>query len=399
MGEQSTGRLSGISTTKEDGYGEKVAKSVPLAGGLVKGGDNAIGNFADGPQQSDFEALAADGTSFIQSCTDAAAGIAADPLGWLIEQGLNFLLTLVQPLQDLLHMVTGDGPALANGAANFSQIAKGLEKKAAEVKSETDQQLAQWHGEAADLARSKFGKLAEGANATAAQAGNISQLLQISSMIMTVIEEFIKALITELVEWLALIWIPALAAAIPTAGASTAAATAGTVAKGAHTASKATKQVSRLKKLLDMISELITKLKTFFQKLGPQLKKELGEMKSTGVDAARKTQGAAAGKGGAPSTAEKFEGHQGARGKRVTDGYRKSRDDELLFNSAGDPKGTGGLGKAFANRAYTAGKDSLAGQVGSGKVATHLNNVTKAGRSGETGDEESQEEARDDLDF
>jgi hypothetical protein len=58
-----------------------------------------------------------------------------------------------------------------------------------------------------------------------------------------VIEEFIKALVTEFITWLIMIWIPALAAAVPTCGGSTAAAGAATGIRGAQTGARATGQI------------------------------------------------------------------------------------------------------------------------------------------------------------
>src|SRR5206468_3967685 len=115
-------------------------------------------------------------------------------------------------------------PALGRGAGNFNSIAKGLGKFSEQFTKDVKNSLKDWHGDAADAAGRKLGQFAQGVTGIAGQAGEIAQLLQVSSMIMTVIEDFIKALLTEFITWLIMIWIPALAAAVPSFGSSTAAA-------------------------------------------------------------------------------------------------------------------------------------------------------------------------------
>src|ERR1044072_6312210 len=252
-GDKTTGALSGITISEEMGYGEKVARNLPVVGGAVSAGLAM--------SQGDWRATPVSAVGFIQSCKDTAPGLATDPLGWLIGQGLNFLITVVQPLQDLIHFVSGDGPALMNAASNFNKIGQGLAQYAETFVKDMDEQLKGWGGAAKDAARARMERFATGIGGTAGQAGDIAQLLQISSMVMTVIEEFIKALLTEFVEWLVFIWIPALAAAAPTFGGSIATAWTGTFAKGATTTAKATKQVSKLQKVLAMLKDLLEKLR------------------------------------------------------------------------------------------------------------------------------------------
>ncbi|MGA6163578.1 WXG100 family type VII secretion target [Amycolatopsis magusensis] len=393
MGEKTTGELSGISITAEDGYGEKVAKAVPLAGGLVKAVDNGIGAMSDGQVTGgEVAGLAVDATGFIQSCTDAASGIATDPIGWLVGQGLNFLLVVVQPLQDLIHFVSGDGPALGNAAGNFNSIAGGLVKFAQKYHQEAGTALADWTGDAKDAAQAKVDAFAQGIQGTAAEAGNIAQLLQISSMIMSVIEDFIKALLTEFITWLVMIWIPALAAAVPSFGASTAAAGTATTVKGTTTAANATQKVSKLRQLLDKIHELITKLKDFFKTAGAAIKKSFAERKlgsalHTGLKDGAQEMGVKA------SAGTKLYADTGMVGSRMLGGLKNDGD--------------GGLGQSFVSSMVDAGKGSLQGQVGigadggfrPGKPLGHLANGKKAADYGGTGEDQSHEENTEDLNF
>ncbi|WP_020662814.1 hypothetical protein [Amycolatopsis benzoatilytica] len=283
-----TDPLGKIEIKPEDGRGKKIANALPVVGNAVKlydaGTSDAI---KAGDTATGLSGVISESTGLIQSCAETAMGIAQDPVGWLVGQGLNFLLAVCDPLQDAIHFVSGDGPALSKAAENFTAIGRGLEQFAQQFSEQAKTSLSQWEGGAADTAAAKLAKFSTGIIGTADQAGDIATLLQISSMIMTVIEDFIKVLLTELITWLIMIWIPALAAAVPSFGASTAAAGAATGVRAATTAGKATKQVSRLQKLLDLIKDLIARFKTFFTAAKDAVKKvgaEGGESVATRVE-------------------------------------------------------------------------------------------------------------------
>jgi uncharacterized protein YukE len=354
MAETHTGQLSGITISEEMGYGEKVARGLPVVGGAVSAGIA----MSDG----DWRGTTVGAATFIQSCKDTATGLATDPLGWLIGQGLNFLITVVQPLQDLIHFVSGDGPALMNAASNFNKIGQGLAQYGEKFAKTMQEQLKDWNGQAKEAAKARLERFATGIGGTAGQAGDIAQLLQISSMVMTVIEEFIKALLTEFVEWLVLIWIPAIAAAAPTFGGSIATAWTGTFAKGATTTTKATRQVSKLQKVLNMLKDMLEKLKTLMAKT------------------------------------KDFFKQAGTAGRTLGESVRVQ--SKLGARELGNGKLLDDLDavKTFPQRIGEKGLDSLKSQVTDrGKVARNANNGWKAGEYGTTGDGQSVEESEADL--
>jgi hypothetical protein len=352
-GEKTTGELSGITISGEMGYGEKVARGLPVVGAGVSAGLA----MSDG----DWRGATVGATSLIQSCRDMATGIATDPLGWLIGQGLNFLITVVQPLQDMIHFVSGDGPALLNAAGNFSAISKGLAEYAQNFVQNAEESLKDWAGVAKEAARARLERFATGIGGTAGQSADIAQLLQISSMVMTVIEEFIKALLTEFVQWLVLIWIPAIAAAAPTFGGSIATAWTGTFAKGAHTTTRATGQVSKLQKVLNLLKDLLEKLKVLMSKT-KDFFKQAGTASKTFAQQARVT-----------STL-------GARDR----GLNLLDDLDAL--------------KSFPQRLGEVGRDSLTKQyTDPSKIARNVNNGARVGEYGTTGNDQSVDESSEDL--
>jgi hypothetical protein len=356
MAETHTGQLSGITISEEMGYGEKLARGLPVVGSAVSAGLSI--------SQGDWRGTTVGAATFIQGCQDMAKGLAEDPLGWLIGQGLNFLITVVQPLQDLIHFVSGDGPALLNAASNFNKIGQGIAQYGEKFVQDMQEQLKGWGGAAKEAAQARLERFATGIGGTAGQAGDIASLLQISSMVMTVIEDFIKALLTEFVEWLILIWIPALAAAAPTFGGSIATAWTGTFAKGATTTTKATRQVSKLQKVLNMLKDLLEKLKTLMAKTKDFFKQAGTASKAFGQTA-------------------RMQAKLGARERG--DAAGKLLDD---FDAV----------KTFPQRLGEKGLDSLKSQyTDRGKIARNGNNAWKAGEYATTGDGQSVEESSEDL--
>lgn len=279
-----TGDLTDIEITSGQDYATGVAEAVPVVGGAVTSFDAVGTAMEDGTlAPSEIGSLESEGQAFIQSC-QGAAGIATDPIGWLVGNGLDFLLAVVQPLQDAVHFVTGDGPALSQAAGNFDNIGHGLEKIKADFERDLHQSLQSWSGEASDAAGSKLAEFAQGIDGVAGQAGDIAHLLHISSMIMNVIESFLKAILTELITWLITIWIPALAAAVPTCGASTAAAGSATAVRAGTTTMRVTRQVSTLRKILDLLMDLLRKLARLAGKARTKISKGMREAQAARLD-------------------------------------------------------------------------------------------------------------------
>lgn len=246
-------------TLGEKDTSQKVAEATPFYGAYLKTKE-AAGKLSDGADGSEIAGLASEGTALIGSIGTSAYGIATDPLGWLVGQGLNFLISVVQPLEDAIHFVSGDGPALQQAAENFSNIAKGVAELRKKFDSDLQSAVQTWGGQTAEVASTKLGEFANGIDGVAGQAGELAQLLQISSMIMTIIEDIIKAILTELITWLIMIWIPALAAAVPSFGASTAAAGTATGVRVASTGSKVARIVAKLKDFLAKIMNFLRNL-------------------------------------------------------------------------------------------------------------------------------------------
>lgn len=366
--------LGDIEVEDEDSWGKKAAEAVPVLGDGIA----AYNKYDEATEEgdlgtSDLRDIAVDGVGFVSSCKDAVSDFATDPIGWLVGEGLDFLISICQPLQDLIHLASGDGPALSTASDTFTNIAEGVKQFGDQFAEEARSALAEWQGSAAETAGEKFGEFGKGIKAVAGEAGNIAQLLKISSMIMTVIEEFIKALLTEFITWLIMIWVPALAAAIPTAGASTAAAGTATGVRAAQTTSRATKMFNWLRTLLDKIKGLITKLKNLIARQGNGFRQAMdtkrmrASLAGLEVDSAR-AEGRRAGLGTRLNNAD-----AGMVGERVTDGFVRSMAE--------------------------AGGEYLKEQVEVPGLAGHANDYKSYHDAGDVGAEQSQATTSEQLDF
>ncbi|MGW4525914.1 hypothetical protein [Amycolatopsis sp. NPDC004378] len=263
---------------------DNAIKATPFAGSAVTVGKDAVSvkNAVFAPQKDGADitlalgTIATDTASFIQSSSSTIQDIATDPLGWLVGQGLNFLVNAVQPIQDAIHFVSGDGPALSVAAENFGAIATGLDKLAQNFADVTDDALKNWQGNASVAAKTALGEFAHGIEGVAGKSGDLAKMLQLNSMLMSFVEDLVKAILTEFVTWLIMLWVPTLAAAVPTCGASLSAAAPVSEVKAAETTAKTTQKVSKLRELLQKVLDWLKKLQEKFAT--KKLSKALGDI-------------------------------------------------------------------------------------------------------------------------
>ncbi|MEY7972077.1 WXG100 family type VII secretion target [Saccharomonospora xinjiangensis] len=255
-----------------------LAKKVPVAKQAVKGYATVTNIWKGLPEDPDVADVMlhagdviTDTASFAAECAMEAGMAVLDPVGWLVSNGLNIVLHLVTPLQDALHMVSGDGPALSTASGDFAAIGNGLVEYAGEFVRVADEALAEWQGEASDTARRALADFAKGIEGVATSAGGVAEILKTSSMLMTIVEEVVKAIITEFVTWLIWIWVPALASSVVSLGSSVAAAMTASVAKAASTFSRVTSKMGKLGTLLEKILEFFRKFGSTMVSLGEKL--------------------------------------------------------------------------------------------------------------------------------
>lgn len=209
-------------------YFQGVAGSVPGLSSAVSVGEQfeefAITKFrADlgGENAPGVGQVAAEGAEVVLATADfvAEAGseitsIIEDPLGWVVSAGMDMLLSVVTPLQDMLHYVTGDAPALEKGAENFNAIAEGLVAMSDNLVQVGDDRLKEWQGEASKAGKKALAQFAVGIDGVSAASVRVAEVVKNSAILMQSVEAVIKSLITDFVSYAIQVLAPALASAI-----------------------------------------------------------------------------------------------------------------------------------------------------------------------------------------
>lgn len=184
----------------------------------------------------------------------------ADPLNFLISSGLTFLVDVVQPLEDLLGLVTGNAERMDAEIARWGRVAAALTPLADEVRQAADQGLVGWQGRTADAAKQRLHEFTDGVTGLADEVQKLTVIMSIAKTLMAIAQGLVIGVLSTLVEWLVFTWSAAMAAAIPTAGASTAAAGAATTVEVAKSTSRAVRFVDRVITLLDRLRAMLTRM-------------------------------------------------------------------------------------------------------------------------------------------
>jgi hypothetical protein len=191
----------------------------PVAG-LIENGAGAVRSGALG--------------SALANCLDlgvAAWSVATDPLGFLCSAGLGYLVSVVQPLEDLLGQVTGNGDRIGRDAQAWQAVADGLAGLAVSLESAVGRDLAGWTGEAAAAARARLLDFTGRVRGLSGDVAMLVALMNAARAGMDAARALILEIISALAEWLVVTWLAAQATSVVTFGASEAAAMTATLAE------------------------------------------------------------------------------------------------------------------------------------------------------------------------
>ncbi|MGW4489580.1 hypothetical protein ACWEOE_37825 [Amycolatopsis sp. NPDC004368] len=354
-----------------------VGEKTPFIGKGVEGVNRAVENFGDAEDAGDFAAatgqMLQDGAGFVANAAMDVASFALDPVGWLVSNGLNMLLELISPLQDALHFVTGDGDSLKDAAGNFSQIGEGFVKLGDDFAKKGKDELRTWVGDGGEAARKSLDQFSEGIKGVGSTAGGIAETLQMWSMVMTVIEEVVKAIISELVSWLIYIWLPALAASIVSLGSSVAAAMTASIAKAASAFTKITSKLGKLGELLQKFMTFLAKWTDDLIKQGRKLTPSGGAGMTPGMEKAATGALASATNSRGAATVEALKESVKAGGEEALKGVTGVKLGDLDKGSAYNGK----AGFDFANKAIDNTRDIVGSRGGSDAAGYHSEEDTR----------------------
>ncbi|GAA2140276.1 hypothetical protein [Glycomyces algeriensis] len=247
------------------GAGERIANDIPLAKpvyGIAQeindavNGDTSIADAAGGIA-ADLGMLAAGGLMFIK-----------DPVYALANAGLTILLELVTPLNDLLEMVSGDPGQMQQQQEVWGQVQEALGALGEEVGTAVESGIPNWQGSAADAAYNQLYGLSAAIGAMGHEAGGIKQLLAWAEVVAQTIYDVIKSILAELVSWLIMRGLVALAASSFTFGAAFAEFLISGMVKAMSAISRAIDKFAKAGKIFAKIAPLLSK---FFLPAGKPL--------------------------------------------------------------------------------------------------------------------------------
>src|SRR5262249_4253297 len=100
----------------------------------------------------------------------------ADPLNFLINAGLGFLIDVVQPLDDILGWGTRNTGGMDDAIGRWERRVAALRPPAEEIRDASDQGLIGWIGAASEVAK---GRLSDFADGVASLSNDVNQLAKI----------------------------------------------------------------------------------------------------------------------------------------------------------------------------------------------------------------------------
>ena len=226
-----------------------------LVVGPIIGGSQSVSSLAEDPTVAELQAV---GNS-VASLGVSAFFYYGDPLGLLVYAGLNFLMDVVQPLDNALGQVTGNPEKMTEIITNWERIATALTPLSRDVRNAAENDLIGWEGKGAEAAKKRLGEFANGIEGMSNSAEQLVYLFKITRDLMEMAQYIIQAIIANFIQWLLITWIPALAAAGPTFGGSTAAAGAATAVRLAMTSLKVSRKLMKVTKLLLKLAHFLLK--------------------------------------------------------------------------------------------------------------------------------------------
>ncbi|MFG3342533.1 hypothetical protein [Glycomyces sp. NPDC048151] len=141
----------------------------------------------------------------------------------VVSMGFDIVLALVQPLEDLLHMVSGDPGGMRDKIDLWGRIGEALQQLSGDT-AEVIPEIDGWSTVDGQVAKTKLDDLAATLDALGKNTGGIEQLLGLAQTMAELIKEAIKWVISWLITKLIESAIAGAAGAVVTFGSSVAAA-------------------------------------------------------------------------------------------------------------------------------------------------------------------------------
>ncbi|HEX2144693.1 MAG TPA: hypothetical protein VHG10_09315 [Glycomyces sp.] len=243
----------------------------PASDGLNMTAYGAANNLWDSFQGEDVDITKASAATMELGAQ--AVGWITDPIGALISNGLDFLIHVIQPLEDILGFVTGNPDRLQNAIDRWNNIEQACYALAQEVQHVSATGLGEWDDQASAIAKVRIDELGDAIGGIGVKAGTCQHWLSVAQALAQTLQEVIKSIISSFLSQLIMTWLAALAAAAVTFGGSTAAAASWTSIMSARNIMQATKTLASGKNISSMLMTSIKSVTTDLAKAGDVLTK------------------------------------------------------------------------------------------------------------------------------
>ncbi|QSB05606.1 hypothetical protein [Natronoglycomyces albus] len=197
-----------------------------------------------------------------------------NPLSWLVEMGIDALLHIFQPLDDLLGLVTGNEDRMKVSGDMWGTVAEGLIPIAEQIEATIESDLADWHGCDADAARTRLGEASTAIRGGSFGAVCMQQIMLLAAEFAKYLEGKVRKFIADKVSWAILNWATSAAASVVTFGASVVQAIVSTIIKVTSGVMKILKWIndfiqkySALVKIINAVLKVFSVLEKFFKHL------------------------------------------------------------------------------------------------------------------------------------
>jgi hypothetical protein len=181
---------------------------------------------------------------------------AINPAAFLAGALVDVLVALIQPLENLIHEVSGDPGGMRSAAEAWQGIAE-ADVQLSDAVAATLTPLADWTTDDGATARARIDDLAASLFTLAKQCSKAQQILAGAQVLAEAIKEAIKWMLSKLVEWLLVYVAPQLAAAPFTFGATAATATATASVQAAQTTTQAVSMTQRIINAMTQLGQLV----------------------------------------------------------------------------------------------------------------------------------------------
>ena len=188
---------------------DKNAWKVAPGGAVVAGAmlvDDKILAVTRAENAGEMMAALADTANTLVGLGAGVIGLVTNPLGTLINGGLSFLLSFIQPVDDLIGMVTGNNERMMAEIVRWESIKTELPKIGDAVAEIPEGMLSQWAGKDGDAAREKIAEFGEAIFELADKIQVLQGLMQLCELIASTIRQSLIDLLSNWIEGQILMW-------------------------------------------------------------------------------------------------------------------------------------------------------------------------------------------------